>query len=155
MAGTSTLNANGSPYERELAAVAKDFRLPVKFIGFLSREEVFDWYSKSILLFPSYIESFPLPLREARLTGAPILASDMPFSREILHNYEKSKFYKITDAEKLADEMAYEVKMNDTYIVNRGGNTHLTYRNWKYICPAPKHHPLYSYDSMQFGCKAA
>lgn len=150
-----TLNANGSPYERELAAVAKDFRLPVKFIGFLSREEVFDWYSKSILLFPSYIESFPLPLMEARLTGAPILASDMPFSREILHNYEKSKFYKITDAEKLADEMAYEVKMNDTYIVNRGGNTHLTYRNWKYICPAPKHHPLYSYDSMQFGCKAA
>lgn len=115
-----TLNANGSPYERELAAVAKDFRLPVKFIGFLSREEVFDWYSKSILLFPSYIESLALPLMEAMLTGAPILASDMPFSREILHNYEKSKFYKITDAEKLADEMAYEVKMNDTYIVNRG-----------------------------------
>lgn len=116
-----TLNANGSPYERELAAVVKNFQLPVKFIGFLSREEVFDWYSKSILLFPSYIESFPLPLMEAMLTGAPILASDMPFSREILHNYEKSKFYKITDAEKLADEMAYEVKMNDTYIVNRGG----------------------------------
>ena len=116
-----TLNANGSPYERELAAVAKDFRLPVKFIGFLSREEVFDWYSKSVLLFPSYIESFPLPLMEAMLTGAPILASDMPFSREILNGYGKSDFYDIQDAEKLASEMAHEVKMNQNQIVNRGG----------------------------------
>lgn len=114
------LDEMGTPYERDLAAEAGKFHIPVRFIGFLSRKEVFEWYSKSILLFPSYIESFPLPLIEARLTGAPILASDTPFSREILHNYEKSKFYKITDAEKLADEMAYEVKMNDTYIVNRG-----------------------------------
>ena len=89
------------------------------------------------------------------MTGSPILASDMPFSREILNGYGKSDFYDIQDAEKLASEMAHEVKMNQKQIVNWGGNTHLTYRNWKYICPVPKHHPLYSYDSMQFGCKAA
>lgn len=115
-----TLNENGTPYERELAAEVKDFRLPVKFIGFLSREEVFDWYSKSILLFPSYIETVGFPLLEARLCRAPILASNTPFSREILKDYHYCEFFDIQDAERLADEMAKLIKMND-HNVNRGG----------------------------------
>lgn len=121
-----TLNANGSPYERELAAVAKDFRLPVKFIGFLSREEVFDWYSKSILLFPSYIESFALPLAEARLAESPILAADTSLSREVLQGYKNCQFYGIQEAEKLAEEMAYEVDMNKERILNNRGGRIIT-----------------------------
>ncbi len=115
-----TLNENGSPYEQELSQVAKKKMLPVKFIGFLTREEVFNWYSKSTLLFPSYIESFPLPLMEARLSKAPILASNTPFSREILKDYRYCEFFDIQDAERLADEMAKLIKMND-HNVNRGG----------------------------------
>lgn len=90
------------------------------------------------------------------MTGAPILASDTPFSREILHNYEKSKFYKITDAEKLADEMAYEVKMNDTYIVNRGGDDILlTYKTEKDDFLTSEHYPLYQHTSATSVRKAA
>ncbi|NLA27302.1 MAG: glycosyltransferase family 4 protein, partial [Firmicutes bacterium] len=59
-------------------------QLPVKFIGSLSRKEVFDYYSKSILIFPSYIESFALPLHEAMAHGAPILATKQLLSREVL-----------------------------------------------------------------------
>lgn len=40
------------------------------------------------LVFPSYIETFGLPLLEAALTGMPIIAADLPYAREVLAGYE-------------------------------------------------------------------
>lgn len=50
----------------------------------LSRDEVFTFYKKSkCLIFPSYLESFGLPLLEAKKFGLKIFASDLPYAREI------------------------------------------------------------------------
>lgn len=46
------------------------------------------YYRYDALLFPSYIETFGLPLLEAALTGMPIIASDLPYAREVLFGYE-------------------------------------------------------------------
>ena len=67
--------------------------LNVKFCGQIPRDEVFDFYTRSVLLFPSYVESYGLPLLEAKLTGTYIIASDCPFSREILSEYGKAAFF--------------------------------------------------------------
>lgn len=108
-----TLNEDGNAYEQKLSQEARRKRLPVRFIGFLSREEVFEWYTKSTLLFPSYIETVGFPLLEARLCRAPILASNTPFSREILKDYHYCEFFDIQDAERLADEMAKMIKIHN------------------------------------------
>ena len=75
------------------------------FHGATRRDEVFKYFSKSVLLFPSYVESFGLPLLEAKMTGCYIIASDTPFSREILHDYDKASFFEELDYEQMGKEI--------------------------------------------------
>lgn len=76
--------------------------LPIEFTGSLSREKVFELYTKSILIFPSYIETFGLPMLEARLHKTIILASDCFFSHEILDGYGNAYFFDPFDEEDLS-----------------------------------------------------
>ncbi len=71
----------------------------------LPREEVFAEYNRSTLVFPSYIETFGMPLGEARQFGNPILASDTGFSREVLSGYDNAHFFNPFDEKALADLM--------------------------------------------------
>lgn len=86
-----------------------------KFLGNISREQVFDFYSKSTLLFPSYIETYGLPLQEAQMFGHPIIAADTKFSNEVLKNYNNKFFFDRNDSDKLADIMA-QILNNDLSI---------------------------------------
>lgn len=88
-----TIRKDESDYTKKLYSYALEHKLNVIFNGPVSREEVFTRYTQSVLLFPSYVESFGLPLLEARMTGTPIIAADCSFSREILDGYEKVKFF--------------------------------------------------------------
>ena len=92
-----TIVPEQSKYTRQLYAYAQKNGLHVKFGGPIPREEVFKTYESSVLVFPSYVESFGLPLLEAKLTGSPILASDTPFCREILKDYDKVLFFPESD----------------------------------------------------------
>lgn len=78
----------------------------IRFCGPISREQVLKEYSQSVLLFPSYIETFGLPLLEARLSNSVIVAADTAFAREVLHQYANAYFFKYSDYERLADLMA-------------------------------------------------
>ncbi|PEM53790.1 glycosyltransferase [Bacillus wiedmannii] len=88
-----TLIGNENKHISELYNEVKMEGLPIEFIGGLSREQVFNYYTKSILLFPSYIETFGLPMLEAKLHKGVILASNCPFSHEILDGYENAYFF--------------------------------------------------------------
>lgn len=79
--------------------------LPIEFVGNLTRGEVFDMYSKSILLFPSYIETVGLPLVEAMLHDSPILVSNLSFAHEILDGYLKVSYFNPFDSAALSLEM--------------------------------------------------
>jgi len=68
------------------------YGLPIKYIGSIERETVYNYYSKSILIFPSSIETFGLPLLEAKMHGSPIIVYEQPFSKEILNNYNNAYF---------------------------------------------------------------
>ncbi len=77
----------------------------IEWRGMVSREELAGLYKRSVLLFPSYIETFGLPLAEARKMGIPVIAAYTPFAEEILSGYEKAEFFKVSDAAELAKLM--------------------------------------------------
>ncbi len=88
-----TLNGNENRHIKKLKKIVQEVKLPIYFIGEISVDEVFNYYSKTILLFPSYIETFGLPLLEAKMHQCPIVASNCAFSREILSEYDKVFFF--------------------------------------------------------------
>ena len=88
-----TMTGTENKLARKLKADAEKYNLPIQFVGVLKRDELFEWYSKAILLFPSYIETFGMPLLEAKTYGAPIIALDTPFAQEILNQYKLVFFY--------------------------------------------------------------
>ena len=77
----------------------------VKCVGRLSYEEVLKCYNKSTLIFASYIETFGYPMAEASKMGAIVLASDCPFSREVLEGYDNAYFFSPNDSDALAELM--------------------------------------------------
>ncbi len=88
-----TLKGNENTHIKKLYKITKEKSLPIRFVGELRIDEVYNYYSKSILIFPSYIETFGLPLLEAKIHSSPIIASDCAFSREILGDYDKVHFF--------------------------------------------------------------
>lgn len=88
-----TLVGDESKIIRRINKVVQQKKLPVVFVGYLDKEKMEDYYSKSVLVFPSVIETFGLPLLEAKQYGSIIFASDSPFSHEILDGYDKVEFF--------------------------------------------------------------
>ncbi|MBR6328445.1 MAG: glycosyltransferase [Lachnospiraceae bacterium] len=82
----------------------------IHWTGRVSREEVIDEYKRGTLLFPSYIETYGVPLAEARGVGTLILASDCPFSREVLKGYKNARFFDPFDPAELARLMESVLK---------------------------------------------
>lgn len=100
-----TIRENKNSY---LAKTVKN--LPIDLIGPLTKDEVYDFYQKSILLFPSYIETVGLPLLEAKKHHAPIIAANLDYAREVLNDYDKVKYFNPDDPEKLAMLMYEKMK---------------------------------------------
>lgn len=79
----------------------------IAYMGTVSYDEVCAMYRTcDALVFPSYIETFGLPLIEAAMTGMPILAADLPYAREVLTGYEGVAFVPCNDAKAWATAMA-------------------------------------------------
>lgn len=98
-----TINPDSGVYERQLSELAEG--LPVDFIGNVEYEDIWGYYSRTILLFPSYLETCGLPMLEAKAAKGRILASDMPFSHEALDGYANVNFFEYNNAEQLAQKM--------------------------------------------------
>lgn len=96
-----TLTGEENTYAKELYETSLKLGLNVDFIGKQSIEDVYEFYSKSILIFPSYIETVGLPLIEARKHNTPILASDCEFSHEVLEDYKNVDFFNPFESEEL------------------------------------------------------
>ena len=97
-----TLNRNESNLTKKLFNYTKIHNLPVSFDGFVNRETIMEYYHKFILIFPSSLETFGLPLMEAKSHNTPILSSNLCFSKEILQNYQLSSFFNLDNPKNLA-----------------------------------------------------
>jgi glycosyltransferase involved in cell wall biosynthesis len=100
-----TLTGNEDEFISSIYREINELRLPIEFVGVLPREQVFNYYNKSVVLFPSYIETFGLPLLEAKLQSGIILASDTIFAKEVLDNYENAYYFNPFNEFDLAEYM--------------------------------------------------
>lgn len=80
--------------------------LPVAFTGMLSREDILTLYTYRALLCAGELESFPMPLLEAMAAGAPIVACDRPYAKELLRGYENAFFFDPADPLSLCEALA-------------------------------------------------
>lgn len=100
-----TLDGKESRKIAKIKSAIENEGLPIEFLGWMRQDEVYKLYSKSILLFTSLLESFPLPLYEARNAETPIIAPDLPYAQEALEGYGKAHFYEAESAESLCRVM--------------------------------------------------
>ncbi len=101
--------------QAEIPGYSYDEMPQIVCVGRMAHDDVMRQYSASTLIFPSKLETFGLPLLEAALVKSPILASDMPFSHEILEGYPNVSYFKADSAEKLADLMEMQIKNKTEY----------------------------------------
>ena len=92
MEGCKKLDSDRLTYNLKLTIGGHDTN-KIKYLGKISKDEVFRYYKESCLVFPSYIETFGYPLVEAKSAGSMILASDCEFSHELLDDYENAYFF--------------------------------------------------------------
>ena len=69
-------------------------------MGSISYSKVIAMFNEvDALVFPSYIETFGLPLIEAASLKCRILAADIPYAREVLANYNGVSFLPFNDSD--------------------------------------------------------
>jgi len=78
----------------------------LKFIGRQNRKKIYDLYqSIDYLVFPSKLETWGLPISEAKNFNLPILVADCPYAHETIGRYKKVKFFDPSDVNSLHNVM--------------------------------------------------
>lgn len=71
----------------------------LRFIGLQCRDAMQQHYANSdAVLFPSRLETWGLPISEAKAYGKPLLVADLPYAHETVGDYEKVSFIDPRDA---------------------------------------------------------
>ena len=78
----------------------------IDFCGLLPLDEVYDYYQKSsCLIFPSKLETWGLPISEAKEFDLPMIVADLDYAHETVGIYDKVCFFDPDNAAMLADLM--------------------------------------------------
>ncbi|MEG1758625.1 MAG: glycosyltransferase [Oscillospiraceae bacterium] len=96
-----TLTGKENKLSQRLYSDTQKYNLSIKFIGKISRDELFEWYAKAVLIFPSYIETYGLPLLEAKIHETPVIVAETLFAREILCDYSKFDSFSFDNSSQL------------------------------------------------------
>lgn len=95
---TLTIDPRESRYAAKLARCAADVP-EIRMVGLLPRMALDDAYrSHQLMIFPSRIESWGLPLSEGKAHGIGIVATDHPYAREAIGDYDGAAFFPAGDA---------------------------------------------------------
>lgn len=76
----------------------------IRFLGILSREEIDMFYmSSDVIIFPSKLESWGLPITEAKSFNKPILLANLSYAHETIGSYNQVKFFDPNNYKELSD----------------------------------------------------
>ena len=89
-----TVDPKSNHTARRLFQKAMKHELPIEFTGVLDHHELMTLFENHVVMFPSKIETFGLPLLEARLRGTPILAIRLPYAIEVLDGYDRVSYFR-------------------------------------------------------------
>jgi glycosyltransferase involved in cell wall biosynthesis len=78
----------------------------LRFLGRQSSEQMQALYGRAdCLLFPSRMETWGLPITEAKQFGLPMFVADLAYAKETVGSYDRVEFIDIDDAAALASKM--------------------------------------------------
>ncbi|GGA63253.1 hypothetical protein GCM10008015_00160 [Flavobacterium palustre] len=117
-----TVNGTENKYAANVVKKYKEIS-NVKFIGLISREKVYEFYSLvDCLIFPSKLETWGLPISEFKQFNKPIIASDLPYAKETVSKFDSVNFFNPEDAEELSKLMFNVIndkcKFDQTKLIN-------------------------------------
>ena len=76
----------------------------ISFIGLKNKFQIIDEYNNaSVIIFPSKLETWGLPISETKELNKPLLVSDLHYARETVGNYDTVSFLSPDVPEKWAD----------------------------------------------------
>ncbi|MDR1719613.1 MAG: glycosyltransferase [Dysgonamonadaceae bacterium] len=79
----------------------------LQFVGLLDRDAMHRHFLEcDCVVFPSKIETWGLPVSEAKEYGKPVLISDLPYAKETVGVYDKAKFFNPDNPPQLAQQMS-------------------------------------------------
>lgn len=84
-----TIDERDNKYARKLVERAKNVS-GIYFVGKLSRNEIFKYYKEYGVIMVSKLESFGMPLLEAKTFQTVIVAIDYPYAKELLEGYNRA-----------------------------------------------------------------
>lgn len=127
-----TLDGSENKYSKLIYKKYKDIS-NIYFLGLLSHDEVFDFYKKcDVLIFPSTLETWGLPISEFKAFNKPILLVDLPYAYETLGYYQKVNFFDANSPKILAELMRKHIYDNINFDGNKDHNILPPFAsNWK------------------------
>lgn len=101
------LTIDGSENEYSKRLVEKyNTNNKIHFIGLISREKCEEYYQSSeVLIFPSLLETWGLPISEFKVYGKKMILADLPYAHESASCANQVTFFNPDDAKELADKM--------------------------------------------------
>lgn len=115
-----TLSGNENKYSKYIYDKYNNLKT-VKFIGLLPREDVLQIYNEvEVLIFPSKLETWGLPISEFKTTNKPMLVADLPYAKETVGEYEKVNFFNPINSNKLATLMELTIENKIKFEGNPG-----------------------------------
>lgn len=106
-----TIDSSDKKFSKQTSFIMKN-GLPVKMVGRLSKDEVESYYQKSILVFPSLLETVGLPLIEAQQYNCQIVCSNLLFARDAIGDYKNAFFFNPKDHLSLSRILTFFLKEN-------------------------------------------
>lgn len=92
----------------------------VNFWGNMDREELLKLYnSTDCLLFPSKLETWGLPISEAKAFEKPMFLANLPYAKETIGDYNKVSFFDVDEAKELATLITEFVNKTIVYQGNK------------------------------------
>ncbi len=115
-----TIDGSENKYAKDIINKYKSID-NINFIGLIPREKVFVYYIVSdVLIFPSKLETWGLPISEFQHYNKPLIVSDLPYAKETVGNYSNVNFFAPNDYIHLAKIMKSHIEKNISY----GGNSY-------------------------------
>jgi glycosyltransferase involved in cell wall biosynthesis len=100
-----TLSGEESRYAAYLTRRYADSPV-IRFIGLQSKEQMMQQYQEATaVVFPSRLETWGLPISEAKRWGKPLLVADLPYAHETVGRYDGASFFDPLAPDQLADLM--------------------------------------------------
>lgn len=91
-------------------------------------EEVNEYYKKTdVLLFPSTLETWGLPITEFKSFQKPIILSKLPYAFETLGEYDKGIFFDPLNANELSQKMEGLLNGNNEFSLTSKSDEEILY----------------------------